>query len=487
MFTNLTDDVVSLYLLGIMGLLIGLPGILFLAWRITRPPFRIASFRWLYLAWICLLVSASVWTVERGARFSVEEAGADNYTRLAFLGFGILVILAVGAMYRFAFFSELGKGALGIFFLFSLWGLASTAWSVSPAGTLYKASEYCAMLVLFALTASMINMAIKTPRDRFFALKSVFDFNWFLLFALIASVYAGILIFPEQAFTNKDVIENGVLSFSLQGVIPGLANNAVGQLGALMGIIAVARLLQRPGAWVLWVPVLAVSLLTMVLAESRSPILAFFVAVAVLMAASRRFWLLIPSGVLLGAAAFWQFGELSYDFMRRGQSDENLANLTGRVGYWQVSLEALREKLPEGYGANVGGRHVLRDALAEHGATTAHSTWVEVLLDTGAVGLVLFAAGLIVTWFLLFKFRSRAMGHPIGRLLWFDCLGVLAVMSARSVFSVAMVWSFNVLTFGVILVFLGVIRRQAVGARHSGASFAQPVPAARRRGSGIRG
>jgi hypothetical protein len=487
-FTDLSEDVVSLYLLWMIGLLIGLPSILLIAWRVTRPPFRIASFRWLYLAWVCLLVSASVWTISRQARFSVEEAGADNYTRLAFLGLGILVILAVGAAYRFAFFSELGTGALGIFFLFSVWGLASTVWSVSPAGTLYKASEYCAMLALFALAASLINVTIKNPKTRFFALKSVFDFNWFLVFALIASAYAGILIFPEQAFTNKNVIENGVLSFSLQGVIPGISNNALGQLGAVMGIVAVARLLQRPQSGMLWVPVLAISLLTMVLAESRSPILAFFVAVFLLMAANRRFWLLIPSGALLGAAALWQYGQLTYDFMRRGQSDENLANLTGRVGYWQASIDALREKLLEGYGANVGGRHVLQDALAEKGATTVHSTWVEVLLDTGAVGIVLFAAGLLATWFWLFRLRSDAIGDPIGRLLWFECLGVLAVLSVRSVFSVAIVWSFHVLTFGVVLVFLVVMRRQAVEARHhAGTSGAQPVPTARRRRPSIRG
>ena len=473
-----------------MGLLIGLPGILLIVWRVTRPPFRISSFRWLYLAWGCFLVSASVWVLDRkgSARFSAEEAGADNYMRLAFLGLGILVILAVAAVYRFAFFSELMTGALGVYFLFSLWGLASTAWSVSPAGTLYKASEYCAMLALFALTASLINVTIRNPKNRFFALKSVFDFNWFLVFALIASVYAGILYSPEHAFTKEsEIIEVGVLSFSLQGVLPGLSNNAVGQLGAIMGIVAVARLLQRPKSWMLWVPVLAVSLLTMVLAESRSPILAFFVAVALLMAANRRFWLLIPSGAFVGAAILWQYGQLAYDFMRRGQSDENLANLTGRVGYWQASLEAVREKLPEGYGANVGGRHVLQDALAEKGGASTHSTWVEVLLDTGVVGFTLFAVGLIAVWVLLFKLRSRAMGDPTGRMLWLECLGVLTVMSVRSVFSVAMVWSFNVLAFGVILVFLSVMRRQAIGARSVGASFVQPVLAARRRRLGVRG
>jgi hypothetical protein len=136
--------------------------------RVTRPPFGVASFRWLYLAWVCLLVSSSVWTLSRDPRFSAEEAGADNYTRLAFLGLGVLVILAVAAVYRFAFFSELWRGALGIFFLFSLWGLASTAWSVSPAGTFYKASEYCAMLALFALTASLINLTLRNPKDRIF-------------------------------------------------------------------------------------------------------------------------------------------------------------------------------------------------------------------------------------------------------------------------------------------------------------------------------
>lgn len=485
-----TDDVVTLVLLGSIALLTVLPGILLLVWRVTRPPFRIASFRWLYLAWACLLVASMVWNFSRTPRYSVGEAGADNYVRLGFLALGVLVILAVGARYRFNFFSELGRGPLGIFFLFSLWGLASTLWSVFPAGTLVKSAEYCAMLGLIALAGSLLSLTVKGTRNRALALKSVFDFGWVLIFLLIVSVYLGILIWPELAIVRAWRDVSGVVGFSIEGVMPGINGNAVGQLGAMLGVMAVVRILLKPTSRLFYVPIFMLSLVTMVLTQSRSPILAFSVAVVAILAVSRRFGLLALCGAFLGTGMLTQYGQgaygLAYDFMRRGQSTENIASLTGRVEYWQASIEAVRERMFGGYGANAGGRYVLESVLGEE-RTTVHSTWVEVLLDTGVIGLVLLLGGVVATWFWLFRLRPLAMKNPVSWLLWLESLGLLTILSVRSMFSVDFVWSWEVLFFGVILVFINVTGRQVAQARYAGAHYTQPLPTARWRGSGIRG
>ncbi|QIN84373.1 hypothetical protein GBA63_18300 [Rubrobacter tropicus] len=479
---RLGDDVVSLILLGAIATTAGLPALLLVGWKVTRPPFHVLSFRWLYLVWVLLLGASSVWNLSRDVRFSVEEAGADNYVRLAFLSLGVLLLLAVGARYRFAFFSDLRTGVLGLFSLFATWGLLSTLWSVSSAGTLIKASEYCAMLAVFALTVSLIASTVRDPRSQPYAVKKVFDFGWFLIFSLIASVYLGMLVWPEYAIMSG--YREGILGFWIQGALPAIAANSVGHIGAVMGIVAIVRLLFWPGSKVLYGSLLAVSLVTMVLTQSRSPILALCVAVIVVLVAGRRFGLLLLSGGLMGVAFLTRYSHLIYAFMQRNQTDENLASLTGRVDYWRSSIEALGNSPLGGYGANVGGRYVLQDALGED-VSTVHSTWVEVALDTGIVGLLLFSLALAATWFWLIRLYPYVVRHKLARLLWFESLGVLTILCVRSFFAVDLVWSWHVLTFGLVLVFISVMRRQVVGTTHAGDVVAQPVPAARRRRSGV--
>jgi O-antigen ligase len=484
---HIIDDPTTVVLLGLIALLVGLPGILLALWRISRPPLGAGSFRWLYLAWACLLAAASVWSLTRDPLLGADEAGANNFIRLGFLSLGVLVILLIGARYKFAFVRELGAGILGFFSVFALWGLASTIWSVSPIGTLYKSSEYFSMLALFALAISLVSATFASPRHQLLALKSVFDWHWFLLFMLVASVYVGVVVFPEYAILQDYRDQTGVLGFSLQGVLPGLSANAVGTLGAMTGIVAFVRMLLSPGSRLFWVPLLLISVLTMVMTQSRSPILAFVLAVGTVLVLNRRFGLLGMFGGLTGVALLTQqyIQPVVYEFMKRGQNEQNLTSLTGRVTYWQASFEAIRERPLNGYGANIGGRYVLESALGET-VSTVHSSFIEVLLDTGVVGLGLLVAGFLATWVLMFRIRPHVMNNPIGNLLWFESLGVLTVLSVRSLFAVTLVWSWYVLNLGVVLVFVSVARRQVVQARHAGAASAQLLSAAGRRRSSVR-
>jgi hypothetical protein len=263
----LADDRVTLALLAALVLLVGLPCLLLAVWKITRPPFRVGSFRWLYVAWACALAASSVWNLSRDVRLSVDEAGADNFVRLSFLALGALIILFIGAKYRFIFLGELVAGVLGIFSIFALWGLSSTLWSVSS-------SEYSVMLGLFALAASLITSEFRDSRKQLLALKGVFDFNWLLIFLLLINVYVGLLVLPDYTILHDYRDEVSVLGFSIQSALPGISENGVGQLAAILGIVALVRLLFQPKSKLVFAPVLAFCLATAALTQSRSPLVA---------------------------------------------------------------------------------------------------------------------------------------------------------------------------------------------------------------------
>ena len=477
----LISDPITVVLLVLLSATVVLPVVFVTLKRVTNLPVQTQTFRSLYFAWACLLAGSSVWNISRDVRYSINEAGSDNYIRLAFLMLGMLVILLLVTKYRFGFVSELVTGVLGIFFLFALWGGMSTAWSVSPASSLYKSFEYISMILLFALASYLVTSTVKGPREQLLALKSIFDWNWFLIFMSLVVVYVGIPIWPSIALQQVP----GVLSSRLQGALPAIAANGVGQLAAILAAVALTRVLLKPGSRTLYVPLLGFSLVTMLLAQSRSPILAFFLAAVVIMVASRRFGLLLFSGVLGAGVLLSVYGQDVYAYLDRGQSTESLTTLTGRTTFWQTSLQAMPGRWLTGYGANAGGRYIL-DSMGDSSISTVHSTYVETLVDTGAIGVLLLAAGLLVTWFWLIKLRPYVVKDPISRMLWIESLGVMMVITVRSVFSVAFVWSSTVLTFGVLIVFVTVMRRHVDRRRYAGTAVAQPLPATRRRRPSVR-
>jgi O-antigen ligase len=207
----------------------------------------------------------------------------------------------------------------------------------------------------------------------------------------------------------------------------------------------------------------------------------------VVLVMSRRFGFLAICGSLVGVVALF-YSQTIVEFLRRGQSDQELMTLTGRTDFWKSSLDVVRESPLTGYGAYAGGRSVVHGPVTSaDGPTTVHSLWIEVLVDTGIVGLLLILVGLSATWLWMFKLRSYAAANPTSRLLWLEGLGVLTVISVRSVFSVPLVWSPSVLTFGLLLILIATMRRDIAQRNYPGTVPAQPLPAARRRRSGIYG
>jgi O-antigen ligase len=461
-------------------------------WRLLFG--RSEEVRWVYLAWVLLFASTLVWSISaESVNTAAAQAGTSNFVRLAFLGLGVVVTSIIAARYRFAFVGYLVTGVLGIFFLLTSWSFVTALWSVSPAVTIYKSFEYFAALFLVASALSMIRARplTRTFQERLLLTKALFDWYWVLILALLLAVYLGILVWPTKAFASSI----GLFSFKLQGVFPQVSSNGVGDFAAIIGTVVGARLLCRPregaagqrltkSSRLIYTLVLAFAAITMILAQSRSPILGFLLAMIVVSIAAHRYRIFLLATVFLCAMFFSNYGgvnDVTYDYMKRGQDEGNVESLSGRTGYWEAAFDATLEQPVGGYGAYAGGRYVL-DRIDNSGVSSLHNTYMELFVGTGVVGLAILVAGLLATLYWLFRLRSRAALHPVSWSLWVESLGVLTVMLLRSAFSVPFIWS-HVLTLGLILIFITVLRKSKQPVRkrsYANTLVAQPLPAARR-------
>jgi len=255
------------------------------------------------------------------------------------------------------------------------------------------------------------------------------------------------------------------VGFQILGALPAISSNSVAELGAILAIVALARMTLRPRATLFYLPLFGFSFVTMVLAQGRSAFLAFLLAAVVVLAANRRPVVLVCYiGLLsmLPLSGLW--GTISA-FFERGQTADTLASLDGRTIYWDASLQAIRQRPLGGLGAFGGGRYITQNAFgSDQVVTTVHNAYVETLAGTGIVGLTLLVLGVVSIWYYLFRLRSFATRYPTGRLLWVESLGVISILTVRSMFSVGIIWT-PILTFGLLLIFIAVVRHQEISAR----------------------
>jgi O-antigen ligase len=81
-------------------------------------------------------------------------------------------------------------------------------------------------------------------------------------------------------------------------------------------------------------------------------------------------------------------------YLARGQDQESLLNLTGRVPLWTFALNDVREAGSWWQGFGYGASRVTLFSEVDW-AGTAHNAWLEILIGTGMIGLVLATVGFV--------------------------------------------------------------------------------------------
>ncbi len=401
-------------------------------WRNLKP-----QLRWYHGLWFLVFASALVFRI-RGIN-QIEQDPLDAWA-LYRIGIEIIVTLALLirlALRRTPWLGSMVRGFIGVLAAFAVIELASTAWSVYPAWTFYKACEY--MLDVALLGAVLAT--VRTISDY----RSVFNWTWTLYGLLLATTWLGVLLWPRQAlYPSGKNIGVGVLGIRLEGVMPALSSNDVGTFAAILGLIGLCRLLPiaaKKSERIWYILLLVASVATMVVSQTRSAIAGFLFGVFLLLLFSRRLalsaFLTFVVAPLLVASSL---GGLIWTFLQRGQSTQQLETLSSRLDWWSFAWQTFMQRPLTGYGAYAAERFAVLAKLGMGKTSTMHSDYLSMIVGTGFWGVSLFLVALIGTWWFLTRYLRHSTTMCAEQQLAYEAIVVLGLLTFRSIFMTMLTW-----------------------------------------------
>ncbi|HUB58881.1 MAG TPA: O-antigen ligase family protein [Candidatus Micrarchaeia archaeon] len=431
------------------------------------------SFIWWQGLWLLLFLSGLVFRMR--AAQDIDQSPLDIW---AVYRIGLVTIVGLVLCFRLFFdrtrwFGALFSGTLGILAVYALLSLVSAAWSVRPAWTIYKSIEYLVDLA----TISAVVVSVESLREyRKFA-----NWTWTLLGLLAASAWIGAIVDPSDGLMAGQIV--GPLTVRLEGVVPSVDANTIGEICAILALVALNRMLNDPEAkrdrpW--YGALLMASLTTLVFSQTRADMAAFVIGLVLLLLVSHRYRLAVALGWLSAVAAvivftFTNFGRSLTDFVLRGQSSQSVQGLSGRMEVWQASFDAFLRQPWIGYGGFAGSRFVVLPGIPSQGmASTALSTYIDSLLDLGFWGPLLILIVLAgAAWFLLRSTRGYHVAFS-DRPLALEMFVILSVIIVRS-FVTSNIVGHPALGFLTVVGFIEVARRQE---KAKASQMQMPGPAA---------
>ena len=289
--------------------------------------------------------------------------------------------------------------------------------SVNAPLTIYRGIELTSMLVVIAGARKSVGID---------ATRRIGDLLYWFGVALIGTVWAGVALFPQEAvktfFLNREVRWN----FQISGVFPEISANGVGILAVVIAVWSFTRVASgRSRPFVGYsISILAVG--TLIAAQYRTGYVALVAAVGVWLWIHRRWgWLTIAAAAGTMFVLFASSTILAVaPYVLRGTA-EQAAGLSGRLYWWSAAIPVWESSPLLGRGLLTGTRYEVLEPLGLTTTSSIHSTWIEALVGTGVVGVLLLVAclGLLLVW--AFREAHRPGGQTTAMML-------LVVLTVRS-------------------------------------------------------
>lgn len=293
--------------------------------------------------------------------------------------------------------------AIFCYLAFSVLAFLSGVYSDNPVATFGRGVEILAASLFFVALLSRLS-----PLNIVTLWKITFIFlHVILLHFILVSILMGIPMIS---------LSDGVYLWSGYG-----ARNSITALGSVLFFIYLNRLLlnkARRGNSVLYIIGMMGAIVFMYLSSSRTSIILVGVIVVPFLLwyhkARYLLMLVVPGALFLGFFAFDQI----LGFLIRGQTQEQLLSLTGRLDVWGAALELFF------YAPYLGHGYYSSSMLAwsefvQYGKTVSNldNVFIEVLLGTGIFGFILISGFFILTlkylYELLAYYRNEVISDPV--------------------------------------------------------------------------
>src|SRR5436305_4813139 len=156
-----------------------------------------------------------------------------------------------------------------------------------------------------------------------------------------------------------------------------------------------------------YVFVFVASFITVIFAQTRSAVGGVGIAVFMVYLFSSR----VMQGAMIVCSSFFMiiitgFGEFIFDYLKRGQSANEMASFSGRLEWWEVAMRQFANYPFTGLGMWAAARFGVLAKLGFTQTATIHSDWVEIIVGTGAWGVILVVVLLARAWWILVRATS---------------------------------------------------------------------------------
>jgi len=142
--------------------------------------------------------------------------------------------------------------------------------------------------------------------------------------------------------------------------------------------------------------------------------------------------------VLVLLASFISFGGLAEEYLRRGQSDELVGNLSGRTLWWNATWDVAMKNPWLGAGAYTS-RFTVLAKMGDLEPSSVHNTYLETIVGVGIVGLIPLLATLVGAWKILLGTIRHDWCSALERQLAIEVLAVLGLITCRSFFTASFI------------------------------------------------
>ncbi|MEU3917253.1 O-antigen ligase domain-containing protein [Streptomyces sp. NPDC029004] len=206
-----------------------------------------------------------------------------------------------------------------------------------------------------------------------------------MYFAVLGSVAAGLVISPGAAMPE---LYGGRLVGALWPLTPPQIGQYAAVIIGLTVLLVLSRRTDGRSAAVVIVPALVLLALTHTRTATLGLLIGLVLAIGSLVltsAAARRFF---AWAVLCATVAAVAFSSALQAWFLRGQSKENLSNLTGRAKVWDALLAAPRTTSEQLFGMGLGDK--------SFGGLPIDNSWLAVYNEQGLTGTAIVAAIIIV-------------------------------------------------------------------------------------------
>jgi len=368
---------------------------------------------YLLLFWIGLIVPLLAYSPRGPSSVGVSSEGSLS-NRVLISTFGLVGALFLPAAIRR--FDKAFQWLVGLWIVYLGWGAASLLWSTYPPLTVRNLVAF--VLVSVGCFGLGVGFYGSLPNGRDLFLRHLF---W----ASVLSALVILLPLPFR-FQQYDLLDPSQ-RLDIGGNFPAyVARPVMVSLLVLVAtsILGVRRWLKRD--W-LWVALLVLPLLVL---KSRGPVVWGILALGI-------FYLfyktsirdrVLQGGVLLmiGVGTYIYYSENVLQtilgplvpYLTRGNV-EATENLTGRIPLWHALIEYFWQHpwLGAGFAAFWSPLHIAELASSGvMGRSSAHNGYLEELLNTGVVGLIILLAFCLGT--LTVALRRARRGDPLGWLVF---------------------------------------------------------------------